>query len=115
MRSDTDGKTAEGIYGYSHLHGLIPRLGFFAGYENRIPYDFDEILGCIAPRPALIIAPSWDQYADSLDVKQCINEVRKVYSLYKMEDYPELFMPEDYNRLSPSVMEKMVSWLKEKK
>ena len=37
MRSDTTGKTAEGIYHYSHLHGLLPRLGFVVGVETRIP------------------------------------------------------------------------------
>jgi len=113
MRTNLPGKTAEGIYEYSHLHGLIPRLGFFAGNEERIPYDFDEILGCIAPRPVLVIAPTWDQYADPEDIKQCVYEAGKVYSLYKVEESPELFMPEDYNRLSSSVKGKMVSWLKE--
>ncbi len=111
MRTNLQGKTAEGIYEYSHLHGLIPRLGFFAGYENRIPYDFDEILGCIAPRPVLIVAPSWDQYADNGDIKQCVDEAGKVYILYKSEDNPDLIIPEDYNSLSPYVMEMMVSWL----
>lgn len=50
MRSDTTGKTAEGIYHYSHLHGLLPRLGFFVGEETRIPYDFHEILASLAPQ-----------------------------------------------------------------
>ena len=58
MRTNAPGKTAEGIYEFSHLHGLIPRLGFFAGEESRIPWNFDEIIGCIAPRPVLVIAPS---------------------------------------------------------
>ncbi len=111
MRSDTEGKTAEGIYGYSHIHGLIPRLGFFAGCEKRIPYDFDEILGCVAPRPVLIIAPSWDQYADSEDVEQCVNEVRKVYTIYKSAENPELFIPEDYNRLTTEMEHRLVEWL----
>ena len=113
MRTNLPGKTAEGIYEYSHLHGLIPRLGFFAGTENRIPYDFDEILGCIAPRPVLIIAPSWDQYADTDDIKECVNEVRKVYGLYKNSDKPELIIPDDYNRFSPDMKEIMVSWAKD--
>ncbi len=111
MRSDTEGKTAEGIYGYSHIHGLIPRLGFFAGNVNRIPYDFDEILGCVAPRPVLIIAPAWDQYTDSEDVEQCVNEVRKVYRIYESDENPELFMPADYNRLTTEMEHHLVEWL----
>jgi hypothetical protein len=40
---------------YSHERGLIPRLGFFVGHEDRIPYDFSELLGVLAPRPALVV------------------------------------------------------------
>jgi len=113
MRTNTPGKTAEGIYEFSHLHGLIPRLGFFAGEESRIPWDFDEIIGCIAPRPVLVITPSWDQYADLYDVRNCVEEVRNVYSLYDTGNRPELFVPEDYNRFSEEMKAKVVSWMKE--
>ena len=29
----------------------MPRLGFFVGHERQIPYDFEDVLGAIAPRP----------------------------------------------------------------
>ncbi len=112
MRTNTPGKTAEGIYEYSHLHGLIPRLGFFAGREERIPYDFDEIMGCIAPRPLLVISPEWDQYTNAADVKQCVSSVKKVYALYQAEEKIQLNSPNDYNRFSPAVQKEIVSWLK---
>jgi pimeloyl-ACP methyl ester carboxylesterase len=113
MRTNTPGKTAEGIYEYSHLHGLLPRLGFFAGNESRIPYDFHEILSAIAPRPLLIVAPTWDQYASFSDIGKCIDEVKKVYGLYKAKEKVELFAPDDYNRFSNEIREKMISWMKE--
>ncbi|MDD4109157.1 MAG: dienelactone hydrolase family protein, partial [Prolixibacteraceae bacterium] len=113
MRTNIPGKTAEGIYEFSHLHGLIPRLGFFAGQESRIPWDYDEILGCIAPRPVLVIAPSWDQYADSGDVRNCIESVKSVYNFYNAGNNPELFVPEDYNRFSGEMKDKVVSWVKQ--
>jgi len=113
MRLNTPGKTAEGIYEYSHLHGLIPRLGFFVQNETQIPYDFHEILAAIAPRPMLIVAPTWDQYASFTDIKQCMNEVQKVYDLYKEKDNIELFAPEDYNRFSDEMKDKVVLWMKE--
>jgi len=112
MRLNIPGKTAEGIYEYSHLHGLIPRVGFFAGNETRIPIDFHEIMACIAPRPLLVIAPTWDQYASFHDIHQCIGEVSKVYSLYKTKNNIELFAPEDYNRLSDEIKDKIISWVK---
>jgi dienelactone hydrolase len=113
MRSNTAGKTAEGIFEYSHLHGLIPRLGFFVKNESRIPYDFHEILAAIAPRPLLVVAPAWDQYASLSDIRQCMTEVGKVYDLYKGMKKPELYTPEDYNRFSGEMKDKVVLWMKE--
>ncbi len=118
MRLDTAGKTAEGIYGYSHLHGLLPRLGFFVGEEARIPYDFHEILACIAPRPLLVIAPIWDQYASFPDVEECVTEVSKVYGLFGKENKAEtghavslLYAPEDYDHLTDDIIKQMTLWL----
>src|SRR5690606_11265153 len=54
----------EGLQGYSHLYGLIPRLGYFKGSENRIPVDFEEVLSSISPRPLLVVAPELDRHAD---------------------------------------------------
>jgi pimeloyl-ACP methyl ester carboxylesterase len=113
MRLNTPGKTAEGIYEYSHLHGLLPRLGFFVKNEMRIPFDFHEILAAIAPRPVLVVAPAWDQYASFFDIQQCIGEVKKVYDLYKEKEKIELFAPEDYNRFSEEMRNKVISWMKQ--
>lgn len=110
MRLDRPGKTAEGIFRYSHLHGLLPRLGFFVGNEARIPYDFHEILASIAPRPLLLVAPTWDQYASVSDVRECVEEVRAVYRIYGSEGSLSLETPEDYNRLSPETLERVVEW-----
>src|SRR5690606_1152737 len=52
---DTRNKDTEGVKAYSHLYGLLPRLGFFVGDENRIPVDFPEIISSIAPRNLLVI------------------------------------------------------------
>ncbi len=51
MRTDAADRGDGGIARYSHIHGLLPRLGFFIGEESRIPYDYQELLGAIAPRP----------------------------------------------------------------
>ena len=111
MRTNTPDKGTEGIKALSHLHGLIPRLGFFTGNENRIPYDYHEILACIAPRPLLIISPSMDKDAVLNDVSKCVSEAAKVYNLYGNKDKIEIFIPEDYNRYSEEMREKTYSWL----
>ncbi|MDF9798908.1 hypothetical protein OKW21_004171 [Catalinimonas alkaloidigena] len=95
------------------MHGLLPRLGFFAENEDRIPYDYHEILASVAPRPMLVIAPSWDQYHAYEDVKKTVLEAKKVYGLYHSEDKLQLEGPEDYNRLSPDTKALMLKWAKE--
>ncbi|HLR32736.1 MAG TPA: hypothetical protein VK074_09615, partial [Fodinibius sp.] len=110
MRTDRGGKTAEGIYRYSHLHGLLPRLGFFAGNEDRIPYDYHEILASVAPKPMLIISPTWDQYASSEDVTQAVQQAAEIYELYGVEEALQFENPEDYNRFSPEMKDMVVNW-----
>lgn len=110
MRSND--RSGGGIYGYSHLHGLLPRLGFFIGEENRLPYDFDEIMAAIAPRPLMIVAPTWDQYASLTEIRNCVTEVEKVYNLYEDGDNLNVFTPEDYNRFSDEMKQAAVERLK---
>lgn len=113
MRLNTKGKTAEGIYGFTHLHGLLPKLGFFVENEARIPFDFHEVLALISPKPMLVVAPAWDQYASLEDVKLVIKEVNNIYNLYGAKGKLQLKTPQDYNRFSPDMKDQVVLWAKE--
>jgi dienelactone hydrolase len=113
MRLDAEEKGTEGIRTWSHLHGLIPRLGFFVDEPLRTPYDFHEILASIAPRPVLIVAPTRDRDAIFEDVKACVEEARKVYQLYGAKDEIDLHAPDDYNRFSHEMQKYVYSWVKE--
>jgi pimeloyl-ACP methyl ester carboxylesterase len=115
MRTDAADKGTEGIRAYSHLHGLLPRLGFFVGEEARIPYDFHEILASIAPRPVLVIAPTLNKDATLQDVKNCVEQARNVYGLYGAADKIQIFSPEDYNRLSEGMLERTYQWLQDRR
>lgn len=112
MRLNTLDRGTEGIKAYSHLHGLIPRLGFFVGYENRIPVDFHEILASVAPKPILVIAPFYDKDAHPEDINQCIEESGKVFKLYDKSEKIQIFVPDDYNRFSEEMREKVYEWLR---
>ena len=98
---------------YSHLHGLLPRLGFFVGNEARIPYDFDEMLAAMAPRPVLVIAPVMDKDANLDDVKTAVQHARQVYGLYDATDNLRVVTPDDYSRFSPEMRETTYDWLQE--
>ena len=104
-------KEIEGIRAFSHLHGLLPRLGFFVGHEKRIPVDFHEILAAIAPRPLLVVAPELDRDADFPGVKACVSKVNRIYRLYRAESHLEFSGPVDYSRFSETRQKEVVDWL----
>jgi len=112
MRSNTLDRGTEGIKAYSHLHGLMPRLGFFLGHEAQIPLDFHEILACLAPRPLFIIAPVFDRYAYLTDIRLTVKEADKIYNLYDRSNHITFFSPDDYNRFSAEMQDKLYQWLR---
>jgi cephalosporin-C deacetylase-like acetyl esterase len=111
MRTNTAGRGTEGILTYSHLHGLQPRLGFFAGNESRIPVDFNEIIAGIAPRPVLVIAPEHDKDAHLQDIRNAVEQATDIYKLYGTPDNIQLHVPYDINRFSPEMRRDMAEWL----
>ena len=102
---------SEGTQHYSHLHGLLPRLGFFVGHESRLPFDYDEVLALIAPRPALIVAPVLDRYARVCDVTSEVEQAGKVYRLLGREAALELDTPLEFNSFSSATQARVVDWL----
>ena len=114
MRTNTLDRGTEGIMAYSHLHGLMPRLGFFIGNETRIPYDYSELLATIAPRPAFIIAPEYDKDAHLQDIKQCVQQAEGIYRLYDAAGNLHLITPFDVNRFSEEMQKDVVMWLEKK-
>lgn len=111
LRNAGANKDNEGVMAYSHLHGLIPRLGFFVGNENRLPVDFPEIISCIAPRPLLVIAPELDRHANKEMVSQCMKEVTEVYSFLKSPQNVSFKTPHEFNRFENSQRQELVKWL----
>jgi len=111
LRLDAADKGTEGIGHYSHLHGLMPRLGFFVGQESRVPFDYDEVVSLIAPRPVLLVAPTLDRYARIADVRREIEGPKKVYGLFGREDRLQVETPVDFNRFPPALQQKTFDWL----
>jgi dienelactone hydrolase len=101
LRRDTVDRGVEGIRHYSHLHGLMPRLGFFVGEESRLPFDFDEPLALAASRPVLLIAPTHDRYARVQDVRAEVERIKGV----------TLETPMDFNRFGRKFQARVLEWL----
>ena len=101
----------EGVKAYSHLFGLLPRLGFFVGHETRIPVDFGEILASVAPRPLLVIAPELDRHADQEEVLKAVDQARSIYSLLDNKSNLELSAPHEFNHFTQFQKRELVKWL----
>ncbi|MEI8088258.1 MAG: hypothetical protein WCG63_01550 [Opitutaceae bacterium] len=59
----------------------MPGLLAYAGRLADIPFDFHEILGALAPRPVLIIAPLRDSNFSWASVDRVIESARAAYTL----------------------------------
>jgi pimeloyl-ACP methyl ester carboxylesterase len=111
MRTDTADKGAGGIARYSHKRGLIPRLGFFVGHEAQIPYDFDGLIGLIAPRPVMVLEPQLDRDGNPAEVRAAMYSARKAYELYGAGPKLALSEPWDYTRLPEKTQAEIIQWM----
>ncbi len=112
MRLDAPEKGTGFLESVSRWHVLQPRLGAFVGKEQRVPYDYHEVLALIAPRPVLIVAPEHDREHNVEDVCTCAEEARKVYQLLEADKNLDLYVPDDYNRFSPELQQEVYARLR---
>ena len=112
MRTDTGADGMSGMTRYSHLHGLLPRLGLFAGAEERLPYDFEDLIALTAPRGVLIVQPSMDRDADPAAVRQAVQHAAAAYAWAGTPQQLELREPDDYGRLTTMTQIPLIDWLK---
>lgn len=111
MRSDSENMGTSGMTRYSHQHGLLPRLGLFAGNESRLPYDYDDIIALIEPRPVLIVQPRRDRDAIPDDVAAAVASAREIYNLTGAQDNLVIHEPDDYARLTTAMQDKIIEWM----
>jgi dienelactone hydrolase len=111
LQHTAPGDGTEGVRHYSHLHGLLPRLGFFRGEESRLPFDFDRVLALVAPRPALIVAPQFDRYVHVEAARSEVEGAQRVYQLLGRSEALRLETPLDFNRFMVDRQEQVIDWI----
>ncbi|WP_414663353.1 alpha/beta hydrolase family protein [Horticoccus sp. 23ND18S-11] len=94
-------RDTEGIRAYSHLHGLVPRFGFYADTPAELPLDYDDVLRAIGPRRTLVVAPTHDRHADLAALQRLVQPFKQV----------ELATPEEFNRFTPEIQRLVFDWL----
>jgi len=111
LRTDTDAKPTGGIRRLWELHGLQPRLGLYDGRESELPYDFEDVLALVAPRPCLIVAPTHDRDADPADVRRCLEKAQQAWQSQGAGKRLTYVTPNDYNRFQAEQQQMVVKWL----
>ena len=104
-------RDTEAIEHYSHLHGLLPRFGYFTRDAMRLPVDDDELLAMVAPRATLVIAPTHDRYTQAGAVKQAVDAARRAWESAGQGQRLRVETPVDFNRFSPSLQRMAAEWL----
>lgn len=112
MRTDTSDKGTSGMTRYSHLYGMQPRLGLFEGNEERLPYDFADLIALTAPRGVLIVQPSMDRDASPEDVRKTVEKASAVFGWEGAADRLVLKEPEDVGRMGIMAQINAIEWLK---
>ena len=74
------------LTGWSHK-GYMPRIAtIYERNPSKMPFDFTEIVGAIAPRALFINAPLRDSNFEISGVYDCVNAAKPVYKLLKADD-----------------------------
>ncbi len=75
-----------------------------------MPYDYDDVLAALAPRPVLIVQPTMDRDADPVAVRETVARARRAYGTGAAA--LALDEPHDYQRLPAATQARAVAWLK---
>ncbi len=112
MRVDTEEKHTGGLARWSEHYPLQPWLADFIGMEERVPYDYHEVIAAIAPRRVSVITPEIDSQADPADVLQAVNSARPVFDQLGAGDHLRFKKPFDYNRFGPEMQQVLIDELR---
>ena len=112
MRTDTASNGLTGLTRYGELYGLAPKISEFAGQENRLPYDYDELIALAAPKGVLIVQPGMDRDADVEGVRNAVARASEVFGWMNAGDQLKLQEPDDIARLTNKTQSKIIDWLK---
>ncbi len=91
----------------------MPRIASVYGRDPaRMPFDFTEVLGAIAPRPVFISAPTGDANFEVSGVKDCLRAARPVYEkLHSAADRLVAVHPECGHDFPPSIRARAYDFL----
>jgi dienelactone hydrolase len=91
------------LTGWSHK-GYMPRIAELFGRDpRRMPFDFTEVLGAIAPRALFVSAPAGDSNFEVSGVRDCVAAALPVYDrVFHAVDRLEVIYPDAAHSFPPA-------------
>lgn len=83
----------------------LPKLLAYRGRLAEIPYDFHELIGALAPRRVLIIAPLHDGNFKADSVDRIVAAAKPVFALFEAADRLEVLHPDCAHDFPPEMRE----------
>jgi len=112
MRSDRAEEPTGGLRRMWQWHGLAPKLGLFDGRERALPYDYEDVLTLVAPRPCLVVTPKRDRDADLRDLRECLELARGAWRSGGAQKALVHEEPDDIGRFQRAQQERFLRWMK---
>jgi len=101
------------LKGWSHK-GYMPRVETEYGKDpKRMPFDFTEVLGAIAPRAVFVNAPLKDANFEVSGVRDCISAAAPVYELLGAKDALRAAYPDAAHDFPPEIRKQAYEFLDE--
>eukprot|EP01084_Bolivina_argentea_P067321 122622_1 len=110
FRNNTNDLPNAGNYYFYDIHGLVPKLGFFKGKEEIIPYDYNELFQQISPRKILIYSPTKDRNAYYNAVGECVANVKSFWNNSAAKNFTAMF-PDDVSDFGIHQYNVISDWL----
>ncbi len=83
----------------------MPRLADYRGRLEEIPFDFHELIGSLAPRHVLIVAPLHDSNFRAASVDRVAAAARPVFELYGVTERLQVTHPDCEHDFPPEMRE----------
>ena len=88
-----------------------PRMRFFIGRENKMPFDNHFLVALYAPRPALLGTGERDHVGQPWGDQQCYLAVKEVYKLLRSADKLGFYASPGAHKVTPEMTNDQLDWL----
>jgi len=108
MRDGLDAGRTGDLRRLWQTHAVLPKLSLFENRRAALPYDYDDLLKLVAPRPCLVYAPARDRFANAQAVRAAVERARPAWP---NADALAYMQPDDICRFQRAQQDAALAWL----